>query len=510
MLPPIRLKLPLLILAALPLAAAEPTLTHLYPVSGQQGTTVAVTVSGKFEPWPPQVWVDGPGIEFKAGKTKGKFDVEIAKDAAPGPHLVRLFNEQGASAPRFFLVSSEPELLDAEPNDLFSAPQKIAHLPATIGGRLDKAGDVDSFAVNLKGGQPLTAQVEAYVLGSTFDGLLHIVDSNGTRLAFNHDGRTLDPRQEWKAPHDGTFIVQLMGFVYPATADVRMTGGDGCVYRLHLSTGAAPRTAFTLPAGQGNEITEQEPNDVLASAQAVEIPSRIAGSIQKAGDEDRFIFTAVKQRAYTLKLIAARAGSPLDGWLKIESKDGKELARNDDAGGSRDPQLDWTAPGDGVFTVAIGDLTHHGGDAFAYRLLIHEAEPSVSATVATHSITVSPGKSGEAKVTVKRTNGFKAKLQLAAKNLPEGVSAPLVDVPEKGGEVTFKVAAEAEAKPASQPLQLILRETESSTEYPVRFMMITTSENNGVPAGYTELVIDSTDQLWLAVPASPAKPETPK
>ncbi|MGB8166906.1 MAG: hypothetical protein WCF18_05405 [Chthoniobacteraceae bacterium] len=495
--PPATVKTLLLIFATLPLVAAEPTLTHLAPVAGQQGTTVAVTVSGKFEPWPPQVWVDAPGISFQPGKTKGKFDVEIAKDAVPGSHLVRLFNDSGASAPRFFIVSSEPELAEMEPNDEFKAPQKIASLPATISGRLDKAGDVDSFAVDLNKGETLTARVEAYVLGSTFDGMLRVVDEHGTQLAFNHDGRTLDPLLTWAAPRDGTFLVQLMGFVHPATADVRFTGGDGCVYRLHLGTGVAPRVE-----GVAGEIAEQEPNDAAANAQAVGLPVTVAGCIQKSGDEDRFIFTAVKQRVYAFKLITLRTGTPLIAWLRIENKDGKELARKDDA---PDPQLAWTAPADGNFTVAVGDLTHHGGADFTYRLAVSEAVPDVSATVANSSVTIAPGKSAEVKVTVKRANGFKAKLQLAAKNLPEGVTAPDVEIAEKAAEATLKFSADAEAKPANQPIQLVLREVESGAEHSVRYPMIATSENNGVPAGYTELVINDTDQLWLTVRAEGAK-----
>jgi hypothetical protein len=43
-----------------------------------------------------------------------------------------------------------------------------------------------------------------------------------------------------------------------------------------------------------------------------------------------------------------------------------------------------------------------------------------------------------------------------------------------------------------------------------RFFMTTTGENNGVPQGYTELVVPSTGQLWLTVSAEPAKPEAPK
>ena len=110
---------------------------------------------------------------------------------------------------------------------------------------------------------------------------------------------------------------------------------------------------------------------------------------------------------------------------------------------------------------------------------------------------------------MKRTNGLKARLLLAAKNLPEGISATEVEVPDKGGEVTIKFAAVETAAPASQPFQLVLRETESGREHPVPFSMTTTGDNNGVPQGYTELVIDSTDQLWLTVIAAP-KAETPK
>jgi hypothetical protein len=539
--------------------AAEPALNHLSPVAGQQGTTVSVTVTGKWDTWPPQVWVDAPGVNFKPGKSAGKFDVEIAKDAVPGPHLVRIFNERGASAPRFFIVAREPQTLEVEPNDDFHSPQKIAALPATINGKLDKAGDVDSFAVTLKRGQTLVAWMEAYVLASTFDGMLRIVDTDGHLLAFNHDGRTLDPFLAWTAPRDGTFIVQTMGFVYPATSGVAFTGGEGCVYRLHLTAGPFVRHTipFAIPRGKKTQVeligwnlasthaeidgtqfpanaetaelglpgieselpvivsdipetVGKKPNDTAGAAQAVEVPVGITGRINHPNDEDRFAFNAVKGRAYEFKVTAARVGSPLDAWLKIKNKDGKQLATNDDAGGSHDSALTWTAPADGAYTVAIGDVSHHGGGDFIYRLAITGAAPSVSATVAVHSLSVQAAKTAEVRVSVKRANSFRAKLQLTAKNLPDGVTAPPVDVPEKDGDVTLKLAADATAKSAGQPFTIVLRETESGIEHAARFFMTTTGENNGVPQGYTELVIPSTEQLWLTVLAVPAKPEAPK
>jgi hypothetical protein len=88
----------------------------------------------------------------------------------------------------------------------------------------------------------------------------------------------------------------------------------------------------------------------------------------------------------------------------------------------------------------------------------------VVATAASHAVSVAVGKSGEIKTTVKRLNGFKSKLLLAAKNLPEGVSAPEVEVPEKGGEVSLKIIAMDSAPAASQPLQLVLHAPDSAME----------------------------------------------
>ena len=63
----------------------------------------------------------------------------------------------------------------------------------------------------------------------------------------------------------------------------------------------------------------------------------------------------------------------------------------------------------------------------------------------------------------------------------------------------IKLAADAAAKPVNRPFQLVLREKEGEREYPVRHGFVSTSENNGVPQGYAELVVDGTSDLWLTV-----------
>jgi hypothetical protein len=527
--------------------AAAPELKYLYPAAGQQGTNVAISTN-QADTW-PNIWTDSPGIKFTPTPILGTYNVEITADAPLGPHLVRAWNAEGASAPRFFIVSPDKELISNEPNDSPASAQSIEVLPATISGRLDKNGDVDCYSVMLKRGQTLVCWVEAYVLASPFDGLLRVSDTAGRVLAFNHDYRTLDPLVAWTAPQDGTFIVQIMGFAHPPSSSVQLAGSESCVYRLHLTT--RPTVRFTIPAmvqsgtspplrligwnlptttincdatqlavGSApranasnaidflqplaisgiRELIEQEPDDV--ELQSLGVPSAITGRIGSPGDEDRYTFAAAKGRAYDLKIIAAALGSPLDAWLRVENPDHKEVAKNDDAKG-RDPQLTWTAPADGNFTVVIGDVTHRGGDDYVYRFAITEPTPEVLGSIAAHSVAITAGKTTDLKVTIKRTNGFKSKLQLIAKDLPTGISASPVEVPEKDGEVTLQLAADAAAVPASQPFTLVLKETEGPNGYPVRYSIAATSEDNGVPQGFAELVINSTDQVWLAVASAP-------
>jgi hypothetical protein len=539
--------------ALLPTAAvaAPPELKHIFPVAAQRGAHSAVSI-GKTETW-PQLWCDAPGVKFTPTPCFGTYNVEVSADAPLGPHLVRAHNSDGASGPRLFIVSDAQELLAREPNDTFREAQVIPALPATIGGRLEKNGDVDVFAVSLRKGQTLVAFVESNVIASTVDALLRVTDKEGRVQAFNHDSETLDPLLAWRVPRDDTFFVQVMGFAYPPQSSVQLIGGDGCIYRLHLTTGpvaryteplrikagtkqsvhllgwnlpsdqievdasaAQPGDVLPNPLGPGTvllkplhasdvvELVEAEPEGAPA-LESITVPSGVTGRIRAPREEDRYAFTAAKGHAYLIGIIASKAGSPLDAWLRVDDSAGKELGRADDTDG-RDPQLTWTAPADGTFTAVIGDVTHRGGDDFLYRLSITEATPAVTATVAAHSVVLGAGKTGEGKVTVKRARGFKAPLELIAKNLPSGVTAAPVEVPEKDGETVVKFSVETTAPAASQPFQLLLREKESGREYPARYAIAGTSEENGVPQGYGDLLISSSDDLWITVTESKPAP----
>jgi hypothetical protein len=540
--------------------AATPTLDHLYPIAMQAGSTNPITAIGKFDPWPPKVWVDAEGIVFNAETNNGKFTVEIAANAPVGPHLIRVFNEQGASALRYLIVTREPQAAEQEPNDDFKKPQALEHLPVSLNGRLDKSGDVDSFAVTLEAGQTLIASLEAYTLASPMDAVLRLVDSRGVQLAQNDDnGCTLDPLLAWTANSAGTYALQVFGFAYPAISDVRFTGGNACVYRLHLSRGRCLRyvlplglqrgvrtklrlfgwnmgsslgqefefdgmglqaetrqvtlaipefeNSLTLPVGEGPELIEREPNNSQEEATPVDVPSAVTGCIDKEGDEDRFMFSASKGDKLMFEVQSASLGFPLDPWLKVEDAKGKELAKQDDKVNA-DPVLEWTAPEDGSFSAVVGNVLHRGGSDYLYRLSVSRAVPGLKAVAAVNAIAIEPGQTNDVKITITRLHGFQPELTLSINGLPEGLKAESVNVPEKSGESVLKLVASADAKPFSGAIQIAATEQESGMDHRVVSELISSTVDNGVPQGFRRLVIASTDRLWLTVLPPAAKQES--
>jgi len=480
--------------------AESPTVEHIFPVGLVRGSTNAVTIAGKFDPWPPKVWVSCTGVVFTAETNKGKFRVETSADAPVGAHWLRVFNADGPSLPRIFVIASGAEVLEKEPNDHFTNAQPVTPLPITVNGRLDKSGDVDSFAITLKAGQWLDARLDAYTLASKMDALLRLVSPDGVQQTWNHDFETLDPRLIWQAPSNGSYVVQVMGFKHPADAEVRLTGGDGCVYRLHLATGTQRPDIFI---GTGGAM-EQEPNYMPTNAMKLTLPGSIRGMIGGVGDEDCFAFDVKKDEFIEAAVEAASAGSALDATLKITDANGKELTRNDDASGSRDPRLEWKAPTNGTFCVVVGNLLHSGGTNHYYRLSVQHARADFKASLAANSVTVTAGDTNEVKFTVTRLRGFDRKLKARLKGLPEGLRAEAVDVLEKSGENVLKLVATAEAKVVQVPLRLVITDVESGEERVALFALSSSSEDNGVPGGYTKLLVDSVGQLWLTVKAKPA------
>jgi hypothetical protein len=137
-------------------------------------------------------------------------------------------------------------------------------------------------------------------------------------------------------------------------------------------------------------------------------------------------------------------------------------------------------------------------------LSIRRAVPGLKAVSANNAFAIEPGKTNDIKITATRQYGLQSKLALSVKGLPEGLTAEPIDVPEKSGEVILKLVASAEAKTFSGAIQIAATELESGLEHRVIFELISSTTDNGVPQGFSKLIIESTDQFWLTVLPPPA------
>jgi hypothetical protein len=86
-----------------------PVLKAIHPIGAARGTTNTYTISGKFDPWPPKFWSEPAGLIFKADTNKNKITIEIPADTKPGARLVRIYNNDGASDAKFFVVGTDHE-----------------------------------------------------------------------------------------------------------------------------------------------------------------------------------------------------------------------------------------------------------------------------------------------------------------------------------------------------------------------------------------------------------------
>lgn len=483
-------------------AAAPPEAKYFFPAGAARGAGVEVTAAGNFPDWPASAWVNRPGVTVMPAADKGKFSFSVAEDAVPGVYWVRLYSAAGSAAPLPFIVGTLPEVSEQEPSDQPAKAQALPSATCTINGRLEKGGDVDTFAVTLTKGQTLVGSVSAHeTLGSPMDSVLQIVSPRGSVLEQNDDERGLDSLLTFTAPADGVYLARIFAFPASPDASISFAGGETFVYRLTLTTGgfldgalplAVSRTrpteltaygwglaepdarrsiapqadaqfdlfspqwagAMMLPVVDCRSLVEVEPNDA-AHPQIVEAPLAISGRIGERGDRDAFRFHLAKGQAWQFKVESRRLGYPLDAVLELFDASGKSLARADDAGQQPDAELSFTPPSDGDYTLVVSDLYEHGGPRFFYRLSIAPIEADFALSVPEHSYVFTPEKPLEIAVTIDRRHGFAGEIELTVDGLPPGVTAAAVKSLASGDTAkSLKVLISGASPPFSGPIRI--------------------------------------------------------
>lgn len=524
--------------------AKPPSLSRFAPAGGQAGTTVEVTASGEFPTWPLEAWTDRGGLVWKPLEEAGHFEVAIPTTGSLGLHRVRFHDSNGATAVKRFLVGNVVESAETEPNNSPTEATRVEALPQTINGHLEKAGDVDSFRVQLQAGETLVAALEANrLLGSPVDAVLELVDESGAYLARNLDATGLDPRLAYTAVRDGVCVIRVYGFPSDPNSTIGLAGGADYLYRLTLASGgfvSGSLPAVTIanatttlspvgwnlpenlaplsitPTGEATawvgfpgvagilEVPMVDCRNPVAGANASDDapltpPFLASGQFTQVDEEHRYIVTAVKDQKLQVRLESQKVGLEADPLLVIRDAEGTSLQAKPE----RDASFAWSAPADGNYRFDVRDRRGRFGPGFLYRLTVEPEVPAVSATVSADSFTAKPGEPLSIEITVSRQFGFAESLEFVLALAPEGVTAdPTISAGE--GDTAKKVSLTLTATAAaSGPLRIISRPAPGdATAGP--------SESPAAKASNVTFGTDALLEAWLTVlPAAPQSDVSP-
>jgi hypothetical protein len=166
----------------------------------------------------------------QSGDTQLVVEVVIPKDLAEPELTFEVETPEGTTKPHKIPVESKlPVVSQKEPNDGFTTAQKVP-VPVLIDGLIDRAGDVDVYAIEGKAGQKLVMEVFAQRYGSLLDSMLTLYDQNGQQVAFgDYVPDSLDARLQVTLPRDGTYYLTVI--------DAHDRGGATYPYRLAIQPG---------------------------------------------------------------------------------------------------------------------------------------------------------------------------------------------------------------------------------------------------------------------------------
>jgi len=444
-----------------------------------------------------------PENHEKRDDRRVKVKIRIAKDARLGEHKVRLRTRRGWTDLRTFYVGDDPVADEEEDNSSFDDAQPI-ELGRTVHGVV-KNEDVDYYRVEAKKGQRISAEAEAIRLGGPmFDPHVAILDARKFALSANDDTALLkqDAYASATAPTDGTYYIRIREAAYGGGGNNRYRlhvgtfprpkvaypmGGQAGEYvdltfigdvageiEQEVKLPSKPGSRFGAFAKHGGQVApspnpmrvssfpnvlESEPNNNYREATRAEgeLPQAFNGILQEDGDRDWFRFQGKKNQRLEIRTFAREYGAEIDPVInlyKVKPDGGlNHLEGNDDAGDSLDPVVRQKLPSDGEYVIRVRDKLEKGGAAYAYRVEATRREPSMELFIpdvrrrdsqSRQFVSVPRGNRWGIIIRADRQN-FGGPIDIAAENLPEGVTMHAPRMPGNVNRIPIVFEAEEDA-----------------------------------------------------------------
>jgi hypothetical protein len=461
-----------LILAAMPICAAEPTLRTLDIRGLRIGGTTTLTIDGDDLGKSPRLLLPFDAKQtLKAASTdkKAVFEVTLGPDVEPGYHHLRVITEGGVSLPIVIAVDRMKQLGITEP---------IKELPAALHGTVAGAGIIEAkFAGKAK--QKVMVEIEAQRFGSKLKPIVHLYSPKKLQIGWAWATPTLhgDCRLESLLPEDGIYTATVHDAEYAAAAPsffrlrigewsyvdgvfppvvsrgnyvpVELIGGPATTHtavntkkntdvalvgwpKNGLWTGPRPFVGVSAHGEFQTEPAKNQPQNLPEGLLGV------SGKLLVPYQEDRFRVAVTPGKKLRLEVFAERIGWPIDCALVVRNEKDVQLARAEDSPGTLDPILEYTVPPK-VTAIIVGvvDAQGRGGPRGIYRLVIDPQTPGPAKdgfklTTSAQRVALPVGGRTVVPVQVDRRSGYTGKIELFPTREIPGVKLTGATIPEGG------------------------------------------------------------------------------
>lgn len=263
----------LLLAIALEPAGTAPVLHRLEPFGGTRAAQAEITLIGKNLQNFESVWFDTPHlrwvstVEAKADQVRGR--IEIAQEAALGPHLMHARTRDGRTNSRLFNVLQFPTRAEAEPNDRRADAQPFVLQPQVVAGYLKDGPDVDLYRFTARAGERWLFDLRSLEYGSHLECNMTLFEESGKRVAFNDDRDEYleTPLLEHTFRTAGAFYLKLDQYRGPQGVQC----GENCGYLLEISQLPRVSSAHPLGAAPGTTVKVKLTGTELHRLDAVEL-----------------------------------------------------------------------------------------------------------------------------------------------------------------------------------------------------------------------------------------------
>ena len=342
----------------LPEKPKPPTIGSVTPAHGRRGETVTVKITGTHLTDDLKITATGVILKLLPGGSATERTAELSLPATLPVGAVPLtIQTAGGSVISSRFVADRFALTTESVGNESARRGKPITLPATIAGKLTRAGEADFYRFHARAGQEVGVQTTDNLPGSKLDPVLELTDA---------DGNVIAEGTKWlshRIPSAGVYAIGIR--------DREFRGGSEFEYRLQV--GDIPVVARVLPMGlprgktskvrligsnlPAGEVMVEVPANAVAGSKipvvipgmaeqplgelfvvagefaevtegsVIAVPGTANGAITQPGKTDTWVFHAKKGQPLILEINARRLGSGLDSTLEILDSKGAPLGR---------------------------------------------------------------------------------------------------------------------------------------------------------------------------------------